>query len=82
MLLFPLFVCGPFSSIALFGSAVFSAGSLVDQEANPPLTDVNIQLRTWILDLFKSVKPNNEHRMFLELSLQEDSYQHECRYLT
>ena len=42
---------------------------------------MDIQLRIWILDLFEAVKSNNEHRMFLELSLQEDSYQYECRYL-
>ena len=72
---FPLFVWGLFSSVALFspvalfGSAVFSAGSPVDLEANLPLTDDDIQLRTWILDLFKTVKPNHEYRMFLWLSL-------------
>ena len=51
MLLFPLFVWGLSSSVALLssvalsGSAVFSAGSPVDQEANTPLADVGIQLR-------------------------------------
>ena len=73
--------CCTVSSVALIGSAVFSAGSPVDLEANSPLTDDDIQLRTWILDLFKAVKPNAEHRMVLELSLQEDRYQYECRYL-
>ena len=67
--------------MALFVSPVFSAGSRVDLEANPPLTDDDIQLRTWILDLFKTIRPNNGHRMFLELSLQEDSDQYECRSL-
>ena len=51
VLLFPLFVWGLSSSVALLssvalsGSAVFSAGSPVDQEANTPLADVDIQLR-------------------------------------
>ena len=52
---------GTVQFFALFGSAVFSAGSPVDPEANLPLTDDDIQLRTWILDLFKTVKPNHEH---------------------
>ena len=65
----------------MFGSAVLSAGSPVDLEANLPLTDDDIQLRTWILDLFKTIKPNHEHRMILALSLQQDNYQYECRDL-
>ena len=72
---------GTVQFFALFGSAVFSAGSTVDPEANLPLTDDDIQLRTLILDLFKTVKPNHEHRMFLELLLQEDIYQYDCHNL-
>ena len=65
--------------MALFVSPVFSAGSPVDLEANPPLTVDDIQPRTWILDLFKTIKPNDGYWMLLELSLQEDSDQYECR---
>ena len=67
--------------VALFCSAVFAADSPVDLEVNLPLTDDDIQLRTWILDLFKTIEPNHEYRMFLVLSRQEESYQYECHYM-
>ncbi|RPF81353.1 MAG: hypothetical protein CBB80_009115 [Synechococcus sp. TMED20] len=76
-----LFLSGLFSSSLWLGSAALSADSPVDLDANPPLTENDRQLRNWILGLFKTIKPNDEHRMFLELSLQESSYQYECRYL-
>ena len=69
--LIPLLLCGTFGSTFLFGSAVLSADSSVDLDANPPLTENDRQLRAWILELFKTIKPNDEHRMFLELSLQD-----------
>ena len=76
-----LFLSGLFSSSLWLGSAALSADSPVDLDANPPLTENDRLLRNWILGLFKTIKPNDEHRMFLELSLQESSYQYECRYL-
>ena len=76
-----LFFSGLFSSSLWLGSAALSADSPVDLDANPPLTENDRQHRAWILGLFKTIKPNDEHRMFLELSLQESSYQYECRYL-
>ena len=76
-----LFLSGLFGSSVWLGSAALSADSPVDLDANPPLTENDRQLRNWILGLFKTIKPNDEHRMFLELSLQESSYQYECRYL-
>lgn len=68
-------------SVRLYGSAALSADFPVDLDSNPPLTENDLQLRSWILGLFKTIKPNDEHRMFLELSLQDANYQYQCRYL-
>ena len=79
--LLPLLLCGTYGLTSLFSLAALSADFPVDLDANPPLTDDDIRLRTWILGLFKTIKPNDEHRMFLELSLQDANYQYQCRYL-
>ena len=79
--LIPLLLCGTFGSTFLFGSADLSADSPVNLDANTPLTENDRQLRVWILGLFESIKPNDEHRMFLELSLQDANDQYQCRYL-
>lgn len=76
-----LFISGLFSSSVWLGSAALSADVPVDLDSNPPLTENDRQLRAWILGLFKTIKPNDEHRMFLELSLQDSYYQYQCRYL-
>lgn len=76
-----LFVSGLFSSSVWLGSAALSADVPVDLDSNPPLSENDRQLRAWILGLFKTIKPNDEHRMFLELSLQDANYQYQCRYL-
>ena len=77
----PLLLCGTFGSTFLSSSAALSADFPVDLDSNPPLTENDRQLRAWILGLFKTIKHNDEHRMFLELSLQDANYQYQCRYL-
>ena len=67
---------------AVLGALLVSpAYSEINLDANPPLTGDDISLRDWIVSLFKTIKPHDEHRMFLSLSQQDVNYQSECRYL-
>ena len=45
----------------LVHSAALSADFPVDLDANPPLTENDLQLGNWILGLFETIKPNDEH---------------------
>ena len=70
-----------FLPVALGGLLGSAALSNVNLDENPPLTGDDISLRAWILSLFNTIKPHDEHRIFLSSSQQDSNYQYECRYL-
>ncbi len=70
-------------TVLLFDNPVGrSAESGVNRFKHPRLTQSDIELKDWILQLFSHVKPNREHQEFIQLSKQDSSYQYECHYLS